>query len=78
MKARSIFAGFASLPLLFSPSVIAAPGARLSALQNCAEKALTGADIENRIIAPSEDTYTAASTGVVLYVSLYLNSIFCS
>ncbi|KAL8699358.1 MAG: hypothetical protein Q9201_006051 [Fulgogasparrea decipioides] len=68
MKFFSTFAAsFAiSKSLLISLSA-AAPNPRVTALQACARKALVGSNAGQRIIAPSDSDFKAASSGVILF-----------
>lgn len=49
--------------------ILTAPMHIESALVNCVERALIGEDVESRIVTPSNDTYSAASVGGILYVT---------
>ena len=52
-----------------SKLILTAPMQVESALFNCVKSALIGEDIDSRIVTPSNDTYYAASSGSVLYVT---------
>ena len=52
-----------------SKFVLTAPVQVDSALFNCVKSALIGEDVDSRIVTPSNDTYYAASSGSVLYVT---------
>ena len=53
-----------------SKLILTAPMQIESALVNCVKDALIGEDVESRIVTPSNDTYYAASSGGLLYVTL--------
>lgn len=66
MKPGSILlAGIAS-PSFLTRFAAAAPAMHGAALLSCVKHALIGADIDNRIVTPSKDTYQYASSGVIL------------
>lgn len=69
MKLYSTFAAGILLPC-FAHLIAAAPAQKSAALVACVKRALIGENVESRIVTPSNDTYTAASSGDVLYVRL--------
>lgn len=51
----------------FAHLIAAAPAQKNAALVACVKRALIGENVESRIVTPSNDTYTAASSGDVLF-----------
>ena len=68
MQLRSV-AVIGILVSCLSKYILTAPIQVDSALFNCVKSALTGEDVDSRIVTPSNDTYYAASSGSVLYVT---------
>jgi hypothetical protein len=58
-----------SLPCFFANLAASAPASLTAALFTCVKHALIGAQVESRIIVPSDDTYAYASSGSILSVT---------